>query len=286
VRRLATRWLALLAAALLAGCSVMQTAYDNADRYLRWRAGGYFDVQGEQLEDLERRIERFHAWHRAEALPQYARLAEEAGERVARGLSQDDLLWGYDALATQIRQGVRAAAEHGAPLLDRLNDEQIEHLGRRLAEDNRRYARKFLRGTADERKNGRARRTIARLEEWVGRLTQEQAGRVRQYSERAPLADELRERERQRLQGELLALTRERQAQTQLPARAAHWERGRDPELDAAAALQRRELFAMLLDVERMLSPGQRARAIARLREHAADFRELAARGQSRSAGR
>lgn len=267
----------LLAALLLSSCSVMQAAYNNAGIYLRWRATTYLDVHEAQLEELEGRIERFHAWHRRNALPEYARLAEDLAARLARGLSRADLQWGYDAALAEVRHSVRAAAENGAGLLDKLNAGQIEHLEKRLAEDNRRFAKEFLRGTSEERKNKRTRRNIERLEEWVGELTQAQADRVKAYSERAPLTEEMRDRERKRLQGEFLALVRERQAGRRLAERAAGWERGRDPAFEAAAAAHRAEYFAMLLDIERALSPEQRSRAIARLRGYAADFRALAA---------
>jgi hypothetical protein len=270
--------LLLFALALLAGCSTLQLAYDNAGRYLYWRATSYLDLNGEGLEALGLSIERFHAWHRARALPEYARLAEEAAGRLAGGLSREDLVWGYDALIAQARRGLRQAAEEAAPVLDGLDAAQLEHLEKRFAADNRRFAREHLRGTPEERRNKRTRRTQERLEDWVGKLAGEQAARVRQYSERAPLVDEMRARERKRLQGDLLALLRERRAAEQLPARAERWERGRDPAYEAAVAAQRREYFAMLLEIDRMLTPEQRARAVRQVQRYAGDFRRLAAK--------
>ena len=65
---------------------------------------------------------------------------------------------------------------------------------KRFAEDNRKFARENLRGSEAERRKRRARRLEERLEDWVGNLSSVQAEKVRQYSERTPLYDELRDR--------------------------------------------------------------------------------------------
>ena len=52
-------------------------------------------------------------------------------------------------------------------------------------------------------------------------------------------------------------------------------ERDRDPAYAAAIESSRREIFILLLDLDRTLSPEQRARAVANLRRYAADFQLL-----------
>ena len=270
--------LALLAAWLLSGCSAVRIAYDNADVYLRWRAGDYFDVQGTTADDLDDRIEDFLHWHRKNALPKYARIAEDAAKRMVRGLAPEDLAWGYDVVLAEARESLQAAAERIAPFLDGLTSEQIARLEKRFAEDNRKFAREHLRGSEAERKKRRAKRNAERLEDWVGKLSRAQLERVRQYSERAPLFDELRDRDRKRLQAELLAMVRARETAKRLPERAAHWDKGRDAAYSAALDAWRKEFNAMLLDIDRTLSAEQRARVVANLRRYAEDFTVLASR--------
>jgi hypothetical protein len=257
---------------------MVRLAYDNADLWLAWRAGSYLDVHGEAAEELDRGIASFVGWHRARALPQYAATAEEAAQRLSRGLSPEDLVWSYDSVIVQAREGLHAAAERIAPLLDRLDAGQLAHLEQRIAEDNRRFARENLQGSEQERRRRRAERIVERLEDWVGELSQAQLERVRQYSDRAPLTGEARERDRRRLQAEVLALVRSRRASTGLAERVAHWQRGRDPAVAERFEASRRELYAMLLDLDRMLEPAQRARAVANLRRYAQEFRTLAGR--------
>jgi hypothetical protein len=273
---------ALVAGALLSGCSAMRLAYDNADTYLRWRASAYVDVQGEAADELDERIDAFFDWHRAKALPQYARLSEEAATRLGRGLAAGDLVWGYDALMERAREDLRAAAEQVAPLLDRLSAEQIAQLERRLAEDNRKFARENLKGSEAERRKRRARVMQNRLEEWVGKLNQAQVERVRQYAERAPLTDEHRDRDRKRLQAEVLAAVRKRDAAKRLPELAANWQQGRDPAFLALNEAWRKEFYALLIDMDRSLTSTQRAKAVANLHRYAEDFAVLSGHAGSK----
>ena len=277
MRRCRLALLVLLAAAL-AGCSGVRLVYDNADTFIRWRLLQFLDVHGEQADELDERLARYLRWHRANALPKYSREAEEAARRMARGLSQADLVWGYDVFIAQAKEGIRAAVEQMAPLLDRLTPEQVQHMEQRLAEENRKFAREHLRGSERERREGRARRIVERREGWVGSLSRAQVETVRGYSARAPLIDELRDRDNKRLQGEVLAILRAREARKRLADRIAEWERGRDPAYSAARAANQREFQAMLLEIDRLATPEQRARAVAELRRYADDFRALAAR--------
>lgn len=265
----------LVVAVLLSGCSTVRLVYDNADTYLRWRAALYLDLDGAMADELDERIAELMAWHRAQALPKYAQLVDEAARRFERKLQPADLVWGYDAIVTQARESLRVAAVQGAPLLDRLSAQQIAHLEKRLGEDNRRFARENLRGKERERRRRRTERNVERLEDWVGRLSQAQRDRVAQYSERAPLLDDFRDRDHQRIQAELLAMVRAKAAQKRLPELAANWDRGRDPAYVAALEASRKEYFAMALDIDRSLSGQQRERALHELRRYADDFRTL-----------
>jgi Family of unknown function (DUF6279) len=268
----------LALAALTCGCSTLRFAYENADAYVRWKAGNYLDVQGDDAEELDERIDEFHAWHRKTELPRYAKLAQEASRRFADGLSREDLVWGYDSLRGQARESLRKAAELAAPLLDRLSPEQMAQIERRIAEENRQFYRNNLRGSERDRRRKRAKYAVDRLEDWVGKLSQAQIARVREYAERAPMADELRDRDRRRLQREVMAIIRAREAQKRLPERIANWERGREPAFVAGLEAWREQYFAMLVDIDRTLTPEQRARAMSHLRRYAEDFEALAAR--------
>ena len=83
-----------LLALLLSGCSTVRLVYDNAETYLHWRAATYLDLEGAMADELDERIAAFMAWHRAQALPKYVQLTEDATRRFERRLQPADLVWG------------------------------------------------------------------------------------------------------------------------------------------------------------------------------------------------
>jgi len=263
--------------ALLAGCSALELAYDNADSYLRWQAGRYLDLKNSQAEEFKARVGAFLVWHRSEALPQYARLAGEAGKRLERGASLADMVWSYDAIRQQAQEGLRRASAETGDFLDRLTPAQIEYLEKRFAEDNQKFAREWLEGTPAEQRERRLKRLTHTLEDWLGELSGAQRERVRQFNDSAPLNGEMRDRERRRRQAELLAMLRARESARRLADWAAEWDRGREPAFVRANREFTDGLLGLLADLERGLSPRQRALAVARLREYARDFQVLAA---------
>ena len=270
------RAVALLLALLLQGCSVSRVAYNNADVVLRWQAGYYFDVEGEQSDQFDRGLAAVLAWHRTDALPQYARLANEMAARLQRGIKRQDLEWSYDALREQIRQTLVAAAGESAGLLDRLSPGQIEHFEGRLAEANRKFAKEEVQGTVEQLHKRRMKRNLERLEEWFGSLDDAQEERVRQYGARAPLAGALRERDRKRRQAEFLAMLRARDAKRRLAPLLERWDSDREPAYAKAMHATRDEYMKLLLDLDRTLSAEQRAHAVARLRRFGELFDSLA----------
>jgi len=272
---------ALALAWLAAGCTALRLAYDNADTYLHFRAQSYLDLDARGSDELNARIDEFFAWHRRTALPQYERVADEAAKRLAKGLSREDVVWGYDSLVAHARQSLRYAAERVAPLVDRLTPQQVAHMEKRFADDNRKFAREYLHGSEAERRKRRAKRWEQRLEDWVGNLSPVQAEKVRQFSERAPLYDEMRAKDRQRMQTEFVDMIRKREAQKRLPDWIANWERGRDPAYLAASERFHQEFLTLIQELDKTLAPEQRNRAVANFRRYAEDFRVLARRARA-----
>jgi len=266
----------LVLALLLQGCSPTRIAYDNADVLLRWQVNYYLDLEGEQTEQLDRGLAALLSWHRVEALPHYARLANEMAVRLQRGMTKQDLEWSYDAVREQVRQTLAAAAGESAGLLDRLSAGQIEHFERRLAEENRKFAKEEVQGTVEQRHKRRLKRNLERLEEWFGPLDDAQEERVRQYAARAPLTGALREPDRKRRQAEFLAMLRARDAKRRLAPWLERWESGREPAYAQAMHATRDEYMKLLLDLDGTLSAEQRAHAVARLRRFGELFDSLA----------
>ena len=115
------RFAAACLALLLAGCSATELAYNNADTLIRWQAGRYLDLKNPQAEEFNARLAAFLVWHRSTALPQYARLASEAGARLERAAATElsaarshAMLCGNPQMVTDVTTalGVRGMRKH------------------------------------------------------------------------------------------------------------------------------------------------------------------------------
>ena len=109
--------LLLLLVALVAGCSALRLSYSQADTLLAWRANEYFDLNPLQRDDLNERLERLHAWHRYEQLPDYAAFTSAAIARARHGLKHDDLVWFIEGLKARYRVIINHGSTDAAEML-------------------------------------------------------------------------------------------------------------------------------------------------------------------------
>jgi hypothetical protein len=279
-------------AAVLVACSFTRLAYNQADTAASWMADDYFDLNGIQKTELQERFGRFHAWHRAEQLPDYAQFMRTARTRVQDGLTSDEVLWFVDGIRSRYRAMARQAAPDAAALLATLTPTQIENLQRKWEKDNRKYVKEHkLNGTPEERQEFEAKRIAKHFREWLAPLNAEQEQRVRAAVRDMPDLSVERHQERLRRQQALLEILSLRnddpqRFQARLTEWLTAWERTRSAEYQKrleALWQQRAELFASL---ERTFTAEQRNTSMQRMAAYAEDFTQLARRGGGNDAGR
>ena len=269
-------------ASLLAACSVTRVGYNYADIVVRYMASNYLDLDAVQSEDLKPRLVRLHQWHRVNELPAYADLLRSASQRAAKGISAEDVAWGLSNTRARYRKFAAKAVEAAAPVLATLEAAQLASLEHKFAENNEKYARKFLSPDDEKRRRAQTQRMLERFSDFAGDLTPEQEARI----ERFALANEhhvaLRFEDRQRWQRDLVALLRQQRAPQELGQSLA--EMFDKPELRRSEEFLREDrrwdedLGQLIVDLDRSLSPKQRARVVRRLSDYAEDFSVLAGR--------
>ena len=279
--------IAIAAALLLAGCAGMtRIAYNNADFFLRKMANDYFALDDAQADQLRVCLRRFHAWHRANELPQYVAFLRTAQRRFTKGLTPEDVAWGMSTVRARFRAFAAKAAEEAAPMLSSLAPEQIGVLERRLAENNAKYVRENL--PPDERKRIRVqtRRMADALSQWAGDLTRDQEARVERFVRAHDRFAMMRFEDRVRGQREAVALLRKRLPPQELaPLLARHFN---DPDVRRSDEFRREEkrweadFGRLLAELSGTLSPEQRAHVIDNIERFADDFAILA--GDARNA--
>ncbi len=280
MRRFLKFSLLLLAAAGLAGCSGARLAYNNADTVVRWMAGDYFALEGPQEEDFKARLARFHAWHRSEELPRYSALLTSAGDKLADGLTDQELLWASDSVKARYRRMAAHAAPELAAVLLTLTPAQFDRLDEKFAESDAEYIRKHIKGGEAEQRKRRDKRNLELMRDWFGDLSDEQETQLKAGSDKLPLLYELRLQNRQRRQHEFVALLKQYRSQAELEPRLRHWltewDEGASPEYRRLSDIHRAQYIQMLLELDRGITPSQRAHAVTRLNEYAETFRALA----------
>jgi hypothetical protein len=280
MRRLLKFALLLLALAWLAGCSGARLAYNNADSVVRWMANDYFALEGPQEDDFKARLARFHAWHRSEELPRYSVLMTSAGDKLADGLTAPELLWAWESVKGRYRRMAAHAAPELAAVLATLTPVQFDRLDKKFAESDAEYAKKYLKGGEAEQRKRRDKRNLELMREWFGDLTDEQEAQLRASSGKLPLLYALRLQNRQRRQGEFVALLKVYRSPAELEPRLiqwlTEWEEGALPEYRRGSDLYREGYIQMLLELDRGLTPAQRVHAVTRFYEYAEIFKALA----------
>jgi hypothetical protein len=284
LRLAALAWCVLL----LSGCSLVRFGYGQLDHIAAWMADDYFDLDGQQKDEFAKRFDRFYAWHRYEQLPDYAAFLAETRGKLEKGLAREDVLWFVDGLRARYRAIVVRGSDDAAALLLTITPGQLDALQRQWDRDNRRFGREYkLGGSAEDIRRARVRRTLEQVEDWVGRLDHEQENRITAMVNALPMTEQLRHEDRLRRQREFLALMAKRGNRGEFSVRLRqwliNWEEGRSPEFVRNYNAWFDQRVQIVVEIDRMLTPQQRAHALRRLQHYVDDFTKLAERPRQRA---
>jgi hypothetical protein len=223
-----------------------------------------------------------HTWHRVRELPLYADLLDQTAGRVDRHLGREDVAWMIRSIHERRRAGAVVVAQELAPLLLTLTPAQQAQIAEAMARDDARFEKTQLKSDPAGMSKKVRNWMNGQDERWTGKLTHDQrerVGRVALSTEDFPAA---RLAERRRWEAALLQQTR--QVHDEQALRSALADLLAEPRTGAKEAYTRsvahyeEELTQMILDLDRSLTPSQRAAAVERLHHFAAHLRELAAK--------
>jgi hypothetical protein len=275
-------WLALCAIALLAGCSVLSIAYDNADRIALAYADDLFDLDHAQGKRFRERVRARMVQHRNDELPRYTGYLRQLRGMVGGKPSADEVDAVLLASRELIELGIRRSLPLMADTLVELTPQQVEHLAEEIADANEDYAEELAEDTPAERQHEREKELIKEIERWTGTLAEPQRGRLRALAAAVPDGSHTWFEHRQLRQRGLLALLRARAARDAYFAYVEEWwlgDRHLDPALLQQLARNRRLTAEALTDLVATLTPKQRARVVARLDDLIEDLDGLHAAG-------
>ena len=280
----------ILLAALLLACAACTrlvymnaaAAYSNATPMITWMVDDYVGLTHEQKDWLHAHLDNAMAWHRARELPEYRRFLASVSTRSGRPFTEAEVAQAWADVRTDYHRVVERVLPEAAEFLAGLDERQLAHLERKFDDDNRKLVKESTKGTPEERRAQAAKRTVAHLEEWTGRLSGAQRAFV--AAREAAVPDTFTERlvDRRYRQTETIALARTRDRQkiaAGLRRLLIDTESWRRPEYQAKLRSRDEATFRMIAQLSATLTPAQRSHLQERIAGYMQDITRLASSG-------
>lgn len=275
----------IAAALVLAGCSALRLGYDNGPRLAWWWLDGYMDFDSRQAPAVHAAIGRWFAWHRANELPRYAALLQEAGAAMPQPTTPEAVCRWTDRLRDATAPAVDRALQEATPLVAGLGEPQLRHLEQRYAKRLAEMRDEYLQPDAAERRQASVERAVDRFEELYGRLDTAQRRVVADGVAASPWDAEVWVAERDRRQREVVQTLRRLHAEradadttlAALRTLASRSERSADPAYREFQAKLDAYNCGFAARVHNATTAAQRERARDRLAGWERDLRSLAA---------
>lgn len=276
------RIIGALLLALLAGCSALQTGYNNAPTLAYWWLDGYIDFNAEQAAPVRASLEALQAWHRQEELPAYAALLQRMRQDSAQTVTPEQVCSHLSQVRQHLQRLGAQAAEGLARFAPTVQTEQLQHLERQFQKHNRNWREEWLDGTPEELLQRRLKRALERYEDFYGRLDATQRALLRERLTVSGFDPRLAWAERQRRQQDMLRVLREhRQGERPAHVKAemlALVQRSlepSDPAMQAGYEQMLREGCRTLADLHNSSSADQKRRLASKLQTYENDVQAL-----------
>lgn len=280
---------ALVALALLPGCSVLSIAYNNADRLALSLVDDWFDFDHAQGKLFRERVRQRMAQHRDDELPRYSAFLRELERTLGGAPNAEDIEALFQGSRELIELGIRRTLPLMADTLAELTPAQVEHLAGEIAdanEDALEELQDLEEDSPQERQREREKELIEEIERWTGKLAEPQRARLRALVAAVPDGSRRWFEHSQVRQRELLARLRARADRAALIAFAEEWwlgDKHRDPEMMQQLERNRRVTAEALAGLIGSLTPKQRAHAIGELDDIIEELDALHAAGKPKA---
>ena len=162
-----TLFLSLLLVVLLAGCSMIDLAYNNAPGFVAGRIQDAFDLDSDQADLQDQRMQNFFAWHRAEELDRYGALLMRTTSAADDGIDAEEFLDLNEAVRSVWLRTMERLIDDLGDLALTLTPQQVASFDRYFRERSERFT-DYIEMTPQQREIHRVERDLERLEKWFG----------------------------------------------------------------------------------------------------------------------
>lgn len=280
-------WIIGASLLLLAGCSAVRLAYNQAPHLVYWWFDGYVDFDAEQGERARDALADWFAWHRATQLSDYAGLLATAQQQILHDVTPGQVCQWADELRKRIEVGYEQGVPALAEIVRTLKPRQVQHVEQRYRKADEEFRDEYMQTTRAEQLEESNKRAVSRAEMIYGDLNDAQRALVSKGIADSPFDPERWLIERQLRQREIVDTLRALQSESADVARteaalrvfAAH--AARSPR--AAYREYQKRLFdyncRLIARLHNGTTPEQRRRGADRLKGWEEDLRALAGNG-------
>lgn len=165
---------ALLALALLAGCSAVRLGYGQLPTLAYWWIDGHVDFDDEQSPRVREALRRWVDWHQRTQLQGYAAHLARVRAEAALPVSGAQVCRLNDATRELLDPAIERAVVAAAAIVPTLSPQQIDHIDARFRKRTDEMRAEMLPADAAQRRKAAVTRTVKRFETFYGSLGDEQ----------------------------------------------------------------------------------------------------------------
>jgi hypothetical protein len=150
-------WMLVLALAMLIpACGLVNTAYNNAPELMRWWLDDYFHFTSAQKATLTPALQRLHAWHREQQLPEYVLILKDL--QAAMGNDTMNAEYTCEKIG-QIKTSYGALQQVTVPIITeiapQLTEKQMQYFRSKLEKRAQKWKDEWLQESPDEQVEAR-----------------------------------------------------------------------------------------------------------------------------------
>lgn len=167
-------WVVCLVLLSLAGCSSNRFAYRNADWFINWALDDYVELNREQQRQFDQVLDDFLGWHCVAEMPRYGAYLQD----ISAALDSDaSVSLDAKSMQTLSDRGVEfwkllasKALHESMPVLQSLDDEQVQQVLDEFAEKNRDFHKDYVAVDAQDLVKLRVKRVRDAMRRWAGSI--------------------------------------------------------------------------------------------------------------------
>jgi len=162
---------------ILAGCGMIDLAYNNGSTLVANEIDNAFDLSEAQNDQLDSRLDQFFEWHRKEELVRYRQLLDQAALATANGITAAEFMDLNKGIRLAWQRSLEKAIDSLGDLAVTLTPQQIENYQQYHRESLGKYD-DYLQKSTQQREIFRVTRDYDRLEDWFGDFDEFQESKI------------------------------------------------------------------------------------------------------------